>query len=148
MSEISDHSPVVLSDGGLSLADLIRVARHGVSVVIDDDPAVLARIEDSRTLLQQALQRGEAIYGVTSGFGGMAHLSIDGLNAVELQNNLPWFLKTGCGPRLNDADVRAAMLLRANALMRGASAIRMELIDRLVLFLNHGAPLMCINTGR
>jgi phenylalanine ammonia-lyase len=139
VSEFSDHSPVVLNDGGLSLADLIRVARHGVSVVIDDDPTVLARIEASRTLLQQALQRGEAIYGVTSGFGGMAHLSIDGLNAVELQNNLPWFLKTGCGPRLNDADVRAAMLLRANALMRGASAIRMELIDRLVLFLNHGA---------
>ena len=139
MRQISDPAPVILSDGGLSLDDLIRVARHGAPVVIDDDPAVLARVEASRIVLEQALQQGEAIYGVSSGFGAMGHRAIASHDAAALQNNLPWFLKTGCGPRLPAADVRAAMLLRANALMRGASAIRLELIRRLVLFLNRGA---------
>jgi phenylalanine ammonia-lyase len=50
-----------------------------------------------------------------------------------------WHHKVGAGPRLPVPDVRAAMLLRANSLMKGASGVRVELVERYVTFLNAGA---------
>ena len=49
-----------------------------------------------------------------------------------------WFLKSGSGRRLPLADVRAAMLLRINSHLHGASGIRLELIQRMEKFLNAG----------
>src|ERR1039458_9349117 len=51
--------------------------------------------------------------------------------AAELQRNLVWSHKAGTGERLPVADVRAAMLLRANALTVGISGVRLEIIRRL-----------------
>lgn len=114
------------------------MTRERAPVALTAESDVRGRVEASRRFVQQAVASGRSIYGVTSGFGGMAHLAIPPEQAEALQNNLPWFLKTGCGERLVAADVRAGMLLRANALMRGASGIRLCLIERLVLFLNAG----------
>jgi phenylalanine ammonia-lyase len=83
------------------------------------------------------VETGKFIYGVTTGFGGMANVLIAGEDAADLQNNL-LFLKAGAGRRLPKADVRAAMLLRANSHLRGASGVRLDLIRRIEIFLNAG----------
>ncbi|MES2301411.1 MAG: aromatic amino acid lyase, partial [Pseudomonadota bacterium] len=57
----------------------------------------------------------------------------------EVQRLALWQHKSTTGPRLPAEDVRAAMLLRANSLMKGASGIRTEIIERFVTFLNAGA---------
>jgi len=57
--------------------------------------------------------------------------------AKQLQSNLLWFTKVGSGPFLSAEQVRAAMLIRANSLLQGASGIRPELIERFIVFLNH-----------
>jgi phenylalanine ammonia-lyase len=84
------------------------------------------------------VESGAPIYGVTSGFGGMANVVISRECAALLQNNLMWYHKVGAGKRLPLADVRAAMLLRANSHLHGASGIRLELIHRMETFLNAG----------
>ncbi len=91
------------------------------------------------TTSRAAVEVGEAIYGVTTGFGGMSSTKVSAQDAADLQNNLIWFHKTGAGRRLPLADVRASMLIRANSHMRGVSGIRLELIERLACFLNAGA---------
>jgi phenylalanine ammonia-lyase len=68
----------------------------------------------------------------------MADVVISREQAAELQTNLIWFLKSGAGNKLPLADVRAAMLLRANSHLYGASGIRLELIQRIETFLNAG----------
>jgi hypothetical protein len=69
----------------------------------------------------------------------MACYSVTG-NAflLTLQENLIWGHKCGVGGKLPPAHVRAAMLIRANALSRGASGVRKEVIERMLAFLNHG----------
>ena len=121
---------------GLSLRDIILVARERLSVRLPDDRAALQKVADSRTFIDGAVDRGEAIYGVTTLFGGMANVAVPKAAAAALQNNLPLSHKTGVGRFLSNEDVRSAMLLRANALLRGASGVRLELIRRLTLFLN------------
>jgi len=126
-------------DGGhLSIEQVIRVARYGTSVRMTDDPAALERVEAAHAHILRAAEAGKPIYGVTTGFGGMADVSISPADAVALQENLIWFLKSEAGRRLSDEDVRAAMLIRANTQLIGLSGLRLELVRRLVRFLNAG----------
>jgi phenylalanine ammonia-lyase len=122
----------------LTIDDVVRVARHGVQVRLIDEDDVLRRIEASCNYITNAVEAGKPMYGVTTGFGGMANTVISPSDASELQNNLIWFQKAGAGRRLPRADVRAAMLLRANSHLRGVSGIRLEIIRRLETFLNAG----------
>jgi phenylalanine ammonia-lyase len=129
-------SVVVVDGEGLTVGKLIGVARQGAQVRVADEPEIRRRIQASCDYVAEAVSAGRAVYGVTSGFGGMANHAISREDATELQNNLIWFHKTGTGRWLPESDVRASMLLRINSLMQGASGVRLELIERLVRFLN------------
>ncbi|MEM9543379.1 MAG: aromatic amino acid ammonia-lyase [Cyanobacteria bacterium P01_E01_bin.42] len=135
---------VVVGEKRLTIDDVANVARHHVQVHLSQKEEVQSRVLASREYIDNAVKNGKPIYGVTTGFGGMANQAIASEEVAELQSNLIWFLKAGAGKRLPDADVRAAMLLRVNALMQGASGIRPELIERLTTFLNAGVtPHVC-----
>ncbi len=136
-THIADE-PVVVCGEGLTIDEIVRVARHRAPVRLAEDQQTLQRIEDSRNYVAAAVEAGQAIYGVTTGFGGMASKVITVENAMELQNNLLWFMKAGSGRHLPTDDVRAGMLLRVNSHLRGASGLRLELIRRMVTFLNAG----------
>src|SRR5208282_5302914 len=103
------------------------------------DPDVLSRLKASRNSLQNSIAKGEQIYGVTTLFGAMADRTIGPELMNELQTVAVWGHKSATGPRLAEPDVRASMLLRANSLVKGASGIRLEIIQRYVTFLNKGA---------
>jgi phenylalanine ammonia-lyase len=127
--------PVTLSGEGLSISDIAAVAR-GAPVQITRDATVLARVARSREVVRTAIARNEQIYGVTTLFGGMADQYIGPDLLRQLQRVALWHHKSATGPRLPEADVRAAMLLRANSLLKGASGIRLEIIERYATFLN------------
>jgi phenylalanine ammonia-lyase len=129
---------VVIRGAGLTIASIDAVAR-GETVRISDDPAVLARVAKSQRVVQDKIARGEQIYGVTTLFGGMADQYVGPELLADVQRLALWQHKSTTGPRLGEADVRAAMLLRANSLMKGASGIRVEIIERYATFLNAGA---------
>ncbi|MBW4594118.1 MAG: aromatic amino acid ammonia-lyase [Brasilonema angustatum HA4187-MV1] len=129
---------VVVGNHNLTIDEVVSVARYGAQVRITDNHDVLRGIQASCDYIQNAVETGTPIYGVTSGFGGMAHVVISGEQAANLQNNMMWFLKSGAGQRIPLADVRAAMLLRINSHLHGASGIRLELIQRMETFLNAG----------
>ncbi|CAG8812659.1 12664_t:CDS:1, partial [Racocetra fulgida] len=86
--------------------------------------------------IDKIIDEGKTIYGVNTNFGGMAkkHLPIEELPL--LQENAIWSHKCSIGKQLPVEHVRASMLIRANALMRGVSGIRLELIERVLKFLN------------
>jgi len=135
---------VIVGDKSLTIDDVISVARHGTQVLLTDNAEVLQGVQASCDYISDAVENAQPIYGVTSGFGGMAHVVISAEQASELQTNLIWFLKSGAGQRLPLTDVRAAMLLRVNSHLYGASGIRLELIKRMETFLNAGVtPHVC-----
>lgn len=137
MSQSSDT--LILSGEGLTVTDTVQVARQGRRVMISNEQAVQERVRLSHEFILKAVADNQPIYGVTSGFGAMAYKTISKEQAIELQNNIPWFHKVGLGRLLPQADVRAAMLLRMNSHLRGASGISLELIQRMETFLNVGA---------
>ncbi|HWB85707.1 MAG TPA: aromatic amino acid ammonia-lyase [Bryobacteraceae bacterium] len=131
----ADESAVAVRGRGLTISDIARVAAGG-AVRIPDDEEILRRVRRSCEFVRNAVESNTAIYGVTTCFGGMADRAIPRETAAELQTSLLWSHTAGTGDRLPAADVRAGMLLRANSMVQGISAVRMELIRRMGTFLN------------
>lgn len=129
---------ITIRGDGLTIGDIAAVAR-GATVRLTDEDVVLARVHASRQRIIDALAAGHQIYGVTTLYGGMADTLVPADKLQELQRVSLWHHKVGAGPLLPLPDVRAAMLLRANSLMKGASGVRLELVERYVTFLNAGA---------
>ncbi|MGD2133218.1 MAG: aromatic amino acid ammonia-lyase [Maricaulaceae bacterium] len=129
---------ITLRGDGLTVRQIAAVGR-GAPVAITDDEAVLSRVRASRQRIVDALESGQQIYGVTTLYGGMADKLVSGDQLEELQRISLWHHKAAMGPRLPAEDVRAAMLLRANSLLKGVSGVRLELIERFATFLNAGA---------
>ena len=134
---ITPTAAVCISQNYLSLDEIIAVARHGQIVALSADEEFRRRISRSREALERKLAAGEVVYGVNTGFGGNARYVIPSDELAHHQRNLLEFLACGIGEPLPEETVRAAILLRANALARGFSAVRLVVIERLLDLLNH-----------
>ena len=129
----------IVIDGKTLSIDAIRAVALGEEVALTDDPAVRDRVRRSQAVIERKVEAGEQVYGVTTLFGAMADQYVSPEQLVDVQRLALWQHKSTSGPRLPVPDVRAAMLLRANSLTKGASGIRWEVIERFVTFLNAGA---------
>lgn len=120
----------------LSLAELQSVADGALEAVLG--PVARQRVAANRAYVERLVERGETVYGVTTGFGRFATTRIDAAQVTQLQHNLLRSHAVGVGPTLSPAIVRAMLLLRAQSLALGASGVRPELIDALLTLLNRG----------
>ncbi len=121
----------------LSIADTVRFARESDSrLAVHADAR--ARLGRSRDLVDAAIKGGATIYGINTGFGKLANVRIAPDRLSELQANLIRSHAAGVGALLPRDVVRAAMLLRANVLLRPTSGVRPELVDALVTMVNAG----------
>jgi histidine ammonia-lyase len=84
----------------------------------------MGRVEASAKRIEQAVRRGEWVYGVTTGFGSNASRRIGPDEAAALQENLLVSHAFGHGPPLPDEVVRLALFLRVHALALGFSGVR------------------------
>lgn len=96
------------------------------------------RVGRARAYVEALLEAGERIYGVTTGFGRLAEAVISPGQRSALQRNLVRSHAAGVGASLEASQVRALLLLRANALARGHSGCRVVVVERLLEFLNRG----------
>ena len=122
-----------LTGRGLTLADISDVADRRARVVIS--PAARRAMAASRNVVERALRRGARVYGLTTGFGNFADVTISPAEIEVLQRNLVRSHAAGVGELLPDRAVRAMMVLRANALARGFSGIRPATVATLVAML-------------
>jgi len=127
-------NPIQLDGRSLSIEDVVAVARHGAPVTIA--PQALEGVRASRRTVEDAIARGATMYGVTTGFGKLAHVRIPPERARQLQLNLIRSHASGVGEPLSVEAVRAMMLLRANVLVRGTSGVRPALPELVVAMLN------------
>jgi phenylalanine ammonia-lyase len=125
-----------LDGSSLTLKVLRRVARHRGRVALSRDVAVVERLQASFVLKESLIVKGMPIYGVTTGFGDSAHRQISGAKAEALQLALVRMLGCGMGSYAAIDEARATVLVRANCLARGHSAVRPVVIERLLDLLN------------
>ncbi len=118
----------------LTLEDVVQVARHNEPVVLHE--SAIPRINSSRSVVETVIKNGEVVYGVNTGFGNLADVSINKEDLARLQVNLIRSHSAGVGSPFSREVVRGMMLLRANALAKGYSGVRLEVIETLIEMLN------------
>ncbi|MGA8098243.1 MAG: aromatic amino acid lyase, partial [Candidatus Cybelea sp.] len=128
-------NPIELDGSHLSLEDIEAVA-DGAPVRIA--PAARDRVARAREFVDSRFASGEVIYGVTTGFGRLASISVDPADAVALQLNLVRSHAAGTGEPLGIPLVRAAGVLRANSLSAGHSGVSPQTLDLIVAMLERG----------
>jgi histidine ammonia-lyase len=130
-------SDCVLDGRSLTIDDVVRVARDARVRVTMHSEARRA-LAESRRLVEDAIQSGQTIYGINTGFGKLANVRVPPDQLEQLQTNLIRSHASGVGQPLPAAAVRALMLLRANVLLRPTSGVRPELVEALIALLNAG----------
>lgn len=120
----------------LGLYDVYLVARKRVPVGV---PAgCVAAMRRSRAVVDGMLAEDRVVYGITTGFGFMKDRRIEQAEVAQLQRNLIMSHAAGVGTPFATPIVRAMMLLRINALVKGFSGVRPEVVELLVEMLNRG----------
>jgi len=127
---------VQLTGGGLSVAEVLAVARCGASVSLG------ARARDmmaaSADVVMRLVESPQPAYGVSTGFGSLANVVIPAHKREQLQRRLVRSHAAGMGPPIEREVVRAMMLLRARTLAMGYSGARPAVVERIIALLNLG----------
>ncbi|MDE1173585.1 MAG: histidine ammonia-lyase [Parvibaculaceae bacterium] len=129
-------SPFILNPGKLTLDDLRNLSRGEAPVTLDE--SAHARLAEGARSLARIVARGEAVYGVNTGFGKLAKTRIPADRLALLQRNLVLSHAAGVGEPMDDRTVRLIMILKANGLARGHSGVRPEIVDLLLALVNKG----------
>ena len=118
----------------LKIEDVVKVARFGEKVKIAESS--IPKVLKSRDVIENILKEEKVVYGINTGLGELVRVRIPKDKSRELQLNLVRSHASGVGRYMDDEIVRAAMLIRANSLLKGFSGVRLEVIKMLVDMLN------------
>ncbi|MDJ1434214.1 histidine ammonia-lyase [Halostagnicola sp. A-GB9-2] len=120
----------------LTPTDVVAVARDDATVSIDPNGRKAVRV--SRDRVESLIDSGQAVYGFNTGFGELVDTRIDDADLEQLQSNLIRSHASGAGRELEREEVRALLVTRLNALVKGYSGVREVVVDHLQTMLNEG----------
>ena len=95
-------------------------------------------VNASRRAVERAVASGDVVYGVNTGFGHLASVTIPNDQLDALQVNLIRSHAAGTGAPLPSGVVRAILSLRANCLARGHSGLKLGTLTRMLDMLDAG----------
>src|SRR6187431_396794 len=127
---------VVVGTGPVSIADVVAVARHGAGVRLSAD--ALAAISKGRAVVDELAADTAPHYGISTGFGALATLSIPAERRRDLQRSLVRSHAASTGPEVEREVVRALMLLRLSTLATGHTGVRPETASAYAALLDAG----------
>jgi histidine ammonia-lyase len=127
---------IELRAGGLTLAEVLAVARDDAQVELMEDAR--DAMGESAAIVERLAASAEPTYGVSTGFGSLATTPIPAERRDQLQRALIRSHAAGMGEPVEREVVRAMMLLRARSLAMGYSGARPEVAETIVAVLNAG----------
>jgi len=125
---------VVIDGSSLTIEQVVAVARD--FVLVELSPSCIEKILASRKVVDDLVEKGSAVYGLTTGFGSFKDVAINKDQTAELQKNLIMSHAVGVGEPFSEEVVRAAILIRVNSVIRGYSGVRVDTVNTLLEMLN------------
>jgi histidine ammonia-lyase len=127
---------ITFNGHNLTLEETWRIAVGRSPCALADDARPLIR--RSRELVESLAAQPRAIYGINTGFGPLSGFRVSNEDQQQHQLHLLHHLFVGQGALFSETETRAIMLARTNALARGFSGIREQVIELLVSAMNQG----------
>jgi histidine ammonia-lyase len=127
---------ITINSSGMSMQDVIDVARHDAKVEISAD--ALAGMAKTREHIERLASGEIPVYGISTGFGALANRHIAIEDRVQLQKSLVRSHAAGMGAPVEREVVRALMLLRLKTLCSGRTGARPLVAETMAQILNAG----------
>ncbi len=135
-------SEVHIDGHNLTIEEVHEVARNQAKIVLTDKGR--EQVDRCRAVIQKMVDSGEAIYGVTTGIGEFARIRVSPEQGSELQRRIIYSHAAGTGDPFPEDAVRAAILLRSNAVAKGYSGVRSSVLETFIEMANSGViPVVC-----
>ncbi|MEO4054406.1 histidine ammonia-lyase [Solibacillus sp. CAU 1738] len=125
---------ILLNGSELTLEQMKDILFKNEKVAIDD--TAKERVRKSRARVEKIVSEDKTVYGINTGFGKFSDVKIAESEVNKLQVNLIRSHACGFGELFPEVVARAMVVLRLNALLKGFSGIRLEVLDCLVFMIN------------
>ena len=125
---------IVLTGKSLTLDEVVRVARGREHAEIA--PEAVERMQAARAVVDRAVARGDVAYGLTTGVASRKRAVVSAEEVAAFNRLMIQSHRVGQGPNAPEDVVRAALVRLANGFAGGTTAVRPELVQRIVATLN------------
>ena len=126
---------LVLDGKSLNIEDVVKVARERYAVEFSKESE--KKITKCQELVEELVNKGEAIYGVTTGIGEFSRIRVSKEQSDLLQKNIVYSHAAGVGNYVAPETVRAAMLCRANVMAQGITGVRLGTAKTYIEMINN-----------
>ncbi len=96
------------------------------------DEATVKKVRDSQLHVQQMVEEGQTIYGVTTGFGILANTRINEADAATLQYKILQSHSVGVGDPIPLPIAKLMLITKVHALALGYSGIHLKTLERIL----------------
>ncbi len=101
--------------------------------------AARKRVRDSRLVVENIVEKGEAVYGINTGFGPLCTTNISKEETKILQTNILKSHSVGVGKPIKKELAKLMLILKIHSLARGYSGIAEETLDRILWHIDNDA---------
>ena len=126
---------VLFGEAPLTIERVLALAEGTARAQLSASPSYRAHLERGRAVLRAALERGEPVYGVSTGVGDACQVAVPMELLAELPRNLVRMHGAGTGALFSERESAAIVAARIGSLARGYSAVRDEVLDALCTLL-------------
>ncbi len=96
-------------------------------------------IEESTRYVEEIVGRGDPVYGINTGFGPLCTTKISREATQKLQTNILQSHSVGVGPPISNELAKLMLVLKAHALAKGYSGIRLATLERILWHIENNA---------
>lgn len=119
----------------LTLEKVVKIAEGKLHGKISDDAK--QKIIYSRKIVQNIIEKGDAVYGINTGFGPLCDVQVSQEETNLLQRNLMMSHAVGVGENIDKKLSKLMMICKVHALCQGYSGVRLKLIERILYFIEN-----------
>lgn len=120
----------------LTLQLVNQIANGTLKAIINDEAK--AKINSCRKKVETITKSDKVVYGINTGFGPLCDVQITADETSLLQKNLLITHAVGVGENIDKQLSKIMMICKVHALCQGFSGVRLELIERIVYFIENG----------
>lgn len=126
-----------LGEDWLTAGKAMNLAKGSLQLMIT--ATTEKKITDSWRIVRGIVDKGEAVYGINTGFGPLCTTKISKQETSVLQTNILQSHSVGVGTPIDSPIAKLMLILKAQSLAKGYSGIALETIQRIIWHIENDA---------
>ena len=119
----------------LTVDKAIAIAKGELKTILSKETRDI--VNNSRQRVESIVNSNRVVYGINTGFGPLCDVQISATETSKLQKNLLITHAVGVGNPIDKELSKIMMICKVHALCQGFSGIRLEVIERILFFIEN-----------